>query len=271
MPSQRRRKLQKDQILKKQSSHGSKGGQQVKVFVQKLKKPTPIEKPVIEVIPEFEEDNTPDFQCLEYSLKGLIDTSNDFDQYNKAIALVRKNSSIESESFYKDECWRLHSGDTSKNFLSSSLESCKEVWVRKYAYPAHLVGTFALRMFGAEHQTVPPNFPTNAKRVTEAVCSSSIVSVLKFMGFRKSARNDAFAHVTMFQTKCGTTDHAIITFTRFYKDANFNVPMWPGRVVVELKSRNADEDHSNVVAASLLALASHLKPVVHLSKLSAAA
>jgi len=209
-----------------------------------------------------------DFTYSECSLKGYIDMEvDDGESGRRLMSVLEGITKANLLCIWKDECWRQTVVQENYNYMSSTSEATREIWVRRYVEPAHLRETMCLRMFSAQHHAAPPDFPTNVRRVREATVSPSFTSILQAIGFKKNKASDVYVKCQMFHVRNGTPEHIMTLVQKHFKDKDMTAEVFRSRYLVEVKGRCEADDNLERVSKCVVEFSNQLKPFVIMTKI----
>ncbi|KAI4834859.1 mediator of RNA polymerase II transcription subunit 18 [Plasmodium brasilianum] len=208
------------------------------------------------------------FKYTEYSLSSLYisDENIPIDEdanFQKLINIITKASDVNNKFKWVDYYFKFDLKEES-NILSPRSQN-KDFLFREYLEPNHLKNISLLRKYeqGAILKSSEKN-KVDIKIVSEYIVHSSYKKVITSFDYNLSHKIFAQAHI--FHNKYGNSNHIVILVLRHYKDANFLIPLYQDRVLVQVKSYSNDNKYSEITQKNLLQYAEIFKPFISLRK-----
>ncbi|CRG97701.1 conserved Plasmodium protein, unknown function [Plasmodium gallinaceum] len=210
------------------------------------------------------------FRYTEYSLSSLyiceenIPIEEDIN-FKTLLNIITKASDVNNKFKWVDYYFKYDSKEE-LNILSPKSQN-KELLFREYLDPYHLKNVCLLRKFeqGAILKSSEKN-KVDVKIVSEYNVHSSYKNVIR--SFDYYLNHKIFTQADIFHNKYGNSDHIVILVLRHYKDENFQFPLFPDRVLVQIKSYSNDNKYSEMTQKNLLHYSEIFKPYISLRKVN---
>ncbi|CRH02561.1 conserved Plasmodium protein, unknown function [Plasmodium relictum] len=210
------------------------------------------------------------FKYTEYSLSSLYICQENIPieedtNFKTLINIITKASDVNNKFKWVDYYFKYDSKEE-LNILSPKPQN-KELLFREYLEPNHLKNVCLLRKFeqGAFLKSSEKN-KVDVKIVSEYNVHNSYKNVIRSFDYYLSHKTFTEAHI--FHNKYGNSDHIVILVLRHYKDENFQIPLFPDRVLVQIKSYSNDNKYSEMTQKNLLQYSEIFKPYISLRKVN---